>query len=637
MKVSGGKRGTQTIYNKRLVVEYALSIADQGVNVYHRCKAQYPDIVKSNRLCHWVDSCNRYDWRSVPEKQAQRWNEVPDWWKRERGLDVPKKGRSEEYLVPTAVCEHLDKIVGNISLGVSEATPRSEQISNKDIASTVKSLVDEFNQAADERQSLVDEHNDRIMAEVLDPNSDRYQDYTYAMQHGQPPVQKAHLKATARFAAKFKKTWGWSKRQVNTSGVYMDYNHPVMVASRARTRYRIEHNSVDMRLVLNYDQLWKQAYRPKQATLHKKRDQLGHREPATLSSSNAKVLHAAKLGCAARHVKLHRRGSKRMRDVVAEAQEADVRLDPVKKCRQGMTVCTSIWGDGTPGSLALNAPEGTIPESTRKKLNKIYVGKVYLMLSNSNTHFLTADTMIELWTELFAPAVKLQRIKYGLAHSVKGLLTCDGFTGTFATKQGEHLRRNQILEEMNMLEPSEERGGWSAKGQPCDKVHAVFRRRCDSHGGLALGYRHNLRNRKPYADLDIGVNGVIQRSLSANDVVENVISNWFTLSPALCQWAWVSCGPITEKEMADMNGVTLEKLNENMEIADRLHSGFGLGVMPEAQPEESLAIIRKLMPGEVRYIWQIDQEIAGEWLTLPNVLDNILKKHLARYETERSQ
>ena len=84
-----------------------------------------------------------------------------------------------------------------------------------------------------------------------------------------PMVKLAKGSFSKKWASRFRKKWGFSHRAVNTAGIYMPYDHPYMVASRAAEERRISKEHIYRQLFLIYDQLWKKVYRGKK----KKRSQ----------------------------------------------------------------------------------------------------------------------------------------------------------------------------------------------------------------------------------------------------------------------------------------------------------------------------------------------------------------------------
>lgn len=85
-----------------------------------------------------------------------------------------------------------------------------------------------------------------------------------------PKVAFAPEKLTLGWAHRFRKAYGWVRRVLNTQGVYLDYNHPKMAASRREFQEDLD-NGIDRRLYLNVDQVWRAAYSGAKHTLRKDR------------------------------------------------------------------------------------------------------------------------------------------------------------------------------------------------------------------------------------------------------------------------------------------------------------------------------------------------------------------------------
>ena len=163
------------------------------------------------------------------------------------------------------------------------------------------------------------------------------------------------------------------------------------------------------------------------------------------------------------------------------ARGQDSRNDLVDNARAACTLVTSTWADGSKGPLVHVFPEGAITQKVRDKYNNRYAGRHYIMCSGGPSHFMTANSTIIMYNEAFKPAVRVQRAKYGLAHSARAGLTADAFSGNLAFRKGEDLRRQQFAKEANMALPLPPPGGWSAAGQPCDAFHSLLRKYQDRY------------------------------------------------------------------------------------------------------------------------------------------------------------
>ena len=234
-------------------------------------------------------------------------------------------------------------------------------------------------------------------------------------------------------------------------------------------------HGVDKRMGLNFDQLWQQGYRPKK--LH-----LGVKDP--------------------------------------EYDGVDIRLDSILGWRTSLTFVSSTWSDGSPGPVAFNVKHGILLEKDIKKINRSQLGLVYIMVSNTESHFMNADTTLELFRELYGPAFHARRRFLELDDTAPGLLLADAFTGNHASLKGEQERRALLKEEFNIIPPITLPGGWSAKGQPCDQIHDKFRRILDGKLDAVLGLDGSILSRRLYEELPIGCTGTIKRYHPSNFSME---------------------------------------------------------------------------------------------------------------------
>jgi hypothetical protein len=71
----------------------------------------------------------------------------------------------------------------------------------------------------------------------------------------------------------------------------------------------------------------------------------------------------------------------------------------------------------------------------------------------------------------------------------------DKFSGNFAASI-EPLKNNfRTCLNVEMLTDDEMPGGFSKYGQPCDKLHALWRMLCDAYEAVALGYPNDVFRR----------------------------------------------------------------------------------------------------------------------------------------------
>jgi len=84
------------------------------------------------------------------------------------------------------------------------------------------------------------------------------------------------------------------------------------------------------------------------------------------------------------------------------------------------------------------------------------------------------------------------------------MLICDAFSGNFAWRQGENLRREAWAAENFATLPQKPAGGWSAHGQPCDGFHHLYRRLCNHYADAVLGY-HEPGVRRADQPITLGI------------------------------------------------------------------------------------------------------------------------------------
>ena len=145
-----------------------------------------------------------------------------------------------------------------------------------------------------------------------------------------------------------------------------------------------------------------------------------------------------------------------------------------------------------------------------KKINSEQRGRVRVLVTSSATHMMNAELMVELFEELYTPALKLRRAALGLGSEVPCLLMADSFTGTHSFSCGHQQRRERWADTMNVILPLQVPGGWSAKGQPCDQVFSHFKYRVRLVMDCKLGFGTSYFSRSKYEKLALGATGLVQ-------------------------------------------------------------------------------------------------------------------------------
>ena len=220
------------------------------------------------------------------------------------------------------------------------------------------------------------------------------------------------LKPPSRqWASWFLRQYGWSLlSRGNDTQLSLPYCHEDMRRAREAYRALVDDKGVHGALVLNFDQLWRTAW-----------------------GSNSKLLF--KTGCPGEPSQKSKAGARTSK-----------KIDAVKHQRRGMTAVTTSWSDGTAGPIAFCVPEGRISAEEMAKFNKEHRGRSYVLSSGSKTHFLTADTLLILYEQLFSPALMLQRQRHVFFGGTTAMLAL--LSGTGGCSNSKHLELAGLISEL---------------------------------------------------------------------------------------------------------------------------------------------------------------------------------------------
>ncbi len=188
-------------------------------------------------------------------------------------------------------------------------------------------------------------------------------------------------------------------------------------------------------------------------------------------------------------------------------------------------------------------------------------------------------------------------------------------------------------------------GGWSAKGQPCDKFHCHWRAGCDLHADALLGFSEDLFCRPKYEDLPITSSGVIKHEVKPADLIQSCLWSWFNYMPiASHTWAWIECGLVTEEEMAAMQGITHAEVNERVASAKAAMRHNRLCGAPAVEIPPVSEALRVAVEGEVSYLWQVSaaevpegtDPSTVEYQVLPDNLSVPFQRALAQHNRKHT-
>ncbi|CAL1164996.1 unnamed protein product [Cladocopium goreaui] len=356
-------------------------------------------------------------------------------------------------------------------------------------------------------------------------------------------------KPNQKWCRNFVKNFGWSLLSPSMEQASLPFDHPDMKLYRDNYKKMITTGQVHPYLVLNFDQVWRCAFSWSGRMHWKPRENVGKR-------------------------------SKK----VKTPKTLDKKRHAVRGARKSVTALTSSWADGSRGPICFCLPEGAIPAASMREWNAKHVGASYIISTETSSHFMHSNSLLEIYDQCYSVAFHLQRKKLGLSDSDRGAVICDAWTGSFSRSRGEETRRNIFYESHNVEPPLRPVGGWSAHGQPVDQLHGVFRSRIRHLDLLQLDMGRDLRKRPEYHEMPIrssGLGTVQIRQLEVEaakwlGVVQLSFDAWVSLEPKIFQSAWISCGYMSAEDFPPNPAApppSIQDAREALDVFGRLGGG----------------------------------------------------------------
>ena len=72
---------------------------------------------------------------------------------------------------------------------------------------------------------------------------------------------------------------------------------------------------------------------------------------------------------------------------------------------------TSSWADGSRGPICFCLPEGAIPAASMREWNAKHVGASYIISTETSSHFMHSNSLLEIYDQCYSVAFHLQRKK----------------------------------------------------------------------------------------------------------------------------------------------------------------------------------------------------------------------------------
>lgn len=177
-------------------------------------------------------------------------------------------------------------------LGRSEFTVvlHSANIATK--STTINSLIDDWNSTYDDKLKMVQEHNASI---EQDFNAGKLSAAEVCEMFEQPPKRLTY--PSSSWCRWWRSRWGWALLSRSSDDqLWLPYSHCDMEMARSKIQGLITTHQVHPCLVLNYDQLWRNAFSLGNTPLcYKGRAGAGQRVPKTSGGARMdKKIHSVK-------------------------------------------------------------------------------------------------------------------------------------------------------------------------------------------------------------------------------------------------------------------------------------------------------------------------------------------------------
>lgn len=328
----------------------------------------------------------------------------------------------------------------------------AELLSKKNVAKGMRKIIAQYNARVAKQNMDIDKINVATYNEFQNPKISAAEAKDRYVQKLRMAKGKPNHKWAKRFLIKLK----WSDRKLMAPGDMLHYNHPKNVEWRSKFQAKVEAKKIDIRLVLNYDKVWRLKYRGPKKPLHKRSSETGKmNRRLSGKSGKAKKLHGTAKELRERQraeneadersqggsdapsadsIDKSSEGEERKRQTKRRRREGDhphdeVTVTPILQHRMPHTTTTSIRGDSTPGPLVIVSKEGGFPLEKIKALNDKYKGRAYVMTSGRDTHFMDTDSTVHVRDTVYETALAMRRAELNLPRGDRGGLLFDAFTG----------------------------------------------------------------------------------------------------------------------------------------------------------------------------------------------------------------
>ena len=235
------------------------------------CMARFPEsLTGKGMLGRWKSACKQQGWRYLPQDIAAKYKETPNWIRASCGA-FSRKGPGADLQMPEEITKEFDAIMTSRIHGLGPNRKAHEVLRNRNFWKAMSNLRARYNARvlksnAEAREHLQQQHQRWKDGEIT---RDAFLENFKLLR------RTLNTNVTRTWVNRYKAAWGWSSRKYSAPPGYLPYDHPHMKAWRIRYHGQLERHNVDIRLLLNYDQIWRMVYRGPKTQVFKQRGHAG--------------------------------------------------------------------------------------------------------------------------------------------------------------------------------------------------------------------------------------------------------------------------------------------------------------------------------------------------------------------------
>ncbi|CAK9022800.1 unnamed protein product [Durusdinium trenchii] len=317
----------------------------------------------------------------------------------------------------------------------------------------------------------------------------------------------ALLKKAQRLCHKFDIRY----RSNEKPGLHLPFTHPSLERVRTYVSLAVKEKVIHPRLIANYDQVWSTNYRPAKRVLQKPGGARGLlRDPLSKSLAMRRIRHNIER-CLNMDLTEEDPASTSVEEPSSNGLHqitgGSAGVAPVDEWRLPRTVTTISFVDGHVSRAYVTLRSGTMPESTRKRINQQLDKYLFIEQQQVTSHIWNEATQIK-FLDFLAKEVRTRRKMLGLDATARALVLLDQ-AGAHMSRKYERIQeqwsRQHNIELMGGRSAVPVPGGFGASGGPNDGWHQWLHALTKSYLRLAVGWSSFPQLRTRLDELQMGL------------------------------------------------------------------------------------------------------------------------------------